>query len=138
MYIDALKQKASDSPVKDDIKQIMRNICQFAPSSEDLEVLSNCKCFPIRLSDGTQEWMDCNGEFAIVDRREYWRLFSGKINILDFYLEDVHSFKAFLCGLGHENKYLSHSVDPKTSATGSSTDHHMSTDLRRKAYAICR
>jgi len=138
MYITALEQKASDAPAKEDIKQMIRNICQFAPSSEDLYGLLHCKCLPIRRPDGTQDWMDCDGEFAIVDRREYGRLFSGDINTLDFSLEDVHSFETFLCGLGLREKYLSHLVDTKTNATGSSIDHVITADLRRKAYAICR
>ena len=82
--------------------------------------------------------MDCRGEFAIIDRREYGKLFSGRINTLDFSLEDVHSFELFLRGLGLRKNYLSNSVNLMTDATGSSIDEQLTADLRRKAYAICR
>ena len=107
MYIQGLIDAATSSPSTQTVKQIIENICYFNPIMEQFESLADCKCFPIKLSNGTLEWMDSKGDFAIVDRRAHGRLFSGKINVLDFNLEELHSFEKFFRGLDLQKQYTS-------------------------------
>ncbi|KAF1808780.1 hypothetical protein P152DRAFT_452583 [Eremomyces bilateralis CBS 781.70] len=138
LYIQSLKQEASESPSSDSIKQLIRNICQFGPTASDLTILFDSKCFPVRLPDGTLAWMNGKEDFAIVDRQEYETLFRGQLKTLDFSKEEVHEMEVFLIGLGLQKRYLSGTVAAETTASRSSIDHSMTTELRRKAYAICR
>jgi len=138
LHVKGLKQAASSSPTFDDIKQRIRNICQFGPKEEDLDDLLDCNCLPVNCADGSLAWMSSEDDFAIDDRREYLELFRDKIDILRFSLEEVHEFKPFLMGLGLEYQYLSKLVVLNTSAEGGEMNELLTVNLRRKAYAICR
>lgn len=138
LHVEGLKETASSSPTFNDIKQRIRNICQFDPEEADLEDLLDCNCLPVNCADGNLAWMSSEDDFAIADRREYLELFMDEIDILDFSLEEVHEFKPFLMGLGLEYQYLSELVVSKTSAEGDEKNERLTADLRRKAYAICR
>lgn len=117
----------------------MRNICALNPKPDDLwPKLSNCKCFPVRKPFNEVEWSSCSGAFAIVDRTDYGTLFRGKIAILDFSREEVHSLKVFLQGLKLEPKHLSNAVSEETRVEGGVFNEELTNDLRRKAYAIAR
>jgi hypothetical protein len=138
MHIRSLKQKARENPNKRDIMQEMLNICAFNPTAESLEDLSRCKCLPVKLSSGPVDWQDHTGDFAIVDRREYGDLFAGKVNFLDFSLEELHSLKLLLVGLGLRERYTSKAAKETTTVRGGSVSQHLTNDLRKKAYAVCR
>jgi len=138
LHVEGLKKTASPSPAFDDIRQRIRNICQFNPAEADLVSLLSCKCLPVTRADGSWCWMSPEDDFAINDRREYQELFRGMINILRFSLEDVHDFRPFLMGIGLGYQYLSKLVVLNTSAEGDEKDELLTADLRRKAYAICR
>ena len=138
MHVEALKRKASNDPDKRDIFQAVLNICAFNPTPETLEKLSDCKCLPVKLKSGIRQWCDRSGRFAIVDRREYERSFAGKIDVLDFSMEETHAIKPFLLGLGLEERYMSKAVKEETKALDGSIDQRLTQDLRKKAYAICR
>lgn len=118
--------------------QEMLNICAFNPIPKSLEELSACKCLPVKLRSGAIDWQDRSGQFAIIDRREYGELFSGRVNFLDFTLEEVHSLRSLLVGLGLEDRYTSKTVQETTTVRGGLASERLSKDLRRKAYAICR
>jgi hypothetical protein len=138
LHVKGLKKTAFWSPTLNDIKQRIRNICQFDPVEADLEDLVDCDCLPVNCTDGSLTWMSSEENFAIADRREYLGLFRDKIDILHFSLEEIHEFKPFLTGLGLEDQYLSELVVLNTSAEGGEMNEWLTTDLRRKAYAICR
>ena len=138
MHIHSLKQKALENPDKGEIMQEMLNICAFKPKPKSLEELSACKCLPVKLRSGTIDWQDRSGEFAIIDRREYGELFSGRVNFLDLSLEEVHSLRSLLVGLGLEDRYTSKAVKETTAVQGGLVNERLTNDLRRKAYAICR
>ncbi|KAF2103412.1 hypothetical protein NA57DRAFT_31443 [Rhizodiscina lignyota] len=138
MHINALEQKAANEPEKQDILQEMLNICAFNPTPDALKRLGNCECFPIKPQLGNLAWVNGSSDFAIIDRREYGELFSGKLKILDLTLEEVHSIKDFLDAMQLEERYLSSAVKPKTSAEGGSLSRTLTDDLRKKSYAICR
>lgn len=138
MHILSLKQKASENPNKGEIMQEMLNICAFKPIAKSLEELRGCKCLPVKLRSGTIDWQDQSGQFAIIDRRAYGKLFSGKVNFLDFTLEEVHSLRSLLVGLGLQDRYTSKTVQETTTVRGGLASERLGQDLRRKAYAICR
>jgi hypothetical protein len=137
MHILALMQKA-EAPDKRIIMQEMLNICAFDVTPQAVEKLSDCKCLPVKLPSGEVQWLHRSGTFAIVDRRDYGQIFTGRIKVLDFSLEEVHSLKPLLFALGLGEKYLSKAVREETTVEGGSIDEHLTADLRRKSYAICR
>ncbi|KAF2810106.1 uncharacterized protein BDZ99DRAFT_442610 [Mytilinidion resinicola] len=138
MHISALKQKASTNPDKSSIFREMLNICAFEIPFKALEKLRDCKCLPIKLPSGTTEWSDCSEDFAIVNRRDYSQTFAGQIKVLNFSLEEVHSLKPFLTGLGLEERYLSRAVREETTVQGGLISERLTAELRKKSYAICR
>lgn len=138
MHVLALIEKTSENPNKRDIIQEMLNICAFDLTPQTLEDLSECKCLPVKRPSGELRWQNKSGAFAIVDRREYGEIFAGKVNFLDFSLEEVHSLNSLLVGLGLEGRYTSKAVREITTVQGGSLNQRLTTDLRKKAYAICR
>ena len=138
MHVVALEQKASEHPDRREIMQEMMNISAFSPTSEAVKDLSDTKCLPVKLPSGEIHWLSKRGSFAIIDRREYGEAFAGRINILDFSLEEVHSIRPFLLALGLEKRYMSRAVTEHTTVQGGSFSQCHSDDLRNKAYAICR
>jgi len=138
MHILYLKEKAVENPNKGEIVQEMLNICAFKPAPELLEELSACKCLPVKLLSGSIDWQDRSGEFAIIDRREYGELFTGKVNLLEFSLEEVHSLTSFLVGLGLKGQYTSELADETTTVRGGLVSERLTSNLRKRAYAICR
>ncbi|KAF2808268.1 uncharacterized protein BDZ99DRAFT_50741 [Mytilinidion resinicola] len=137
MHILALMQKAV-VPDKRSIMQEMLNICAFDVTPQAVEKLSDCKCLPVKLPSGEIQWLHRSGTFAIVDRRDYGQIFTGRIKVLDFSLEEVHSLRPLLFTLGLGGQYLSKAVREETTVEGGSIDEHLTEDLRRKSYAICR
>ena len=125
MHINALVQQTADSSDKHVLLQEMVNICAFDPTRDDLKRLDNCKCFPVRSQPGIVNCISRSTDFAIIDRREYGALFTEKLNMLDFTLEEVHSIRTFLNGMGLEERYLSKAVKPKTSAEGGSLNQEL-------------
>jgi len=138
MHVHALKEKASNSLSKENIKQAILNICAFNPTPNDLDGLSDCECFPVAMPSGNLEWVNSKEDFAIIDRREYGEMFFAKIKILDFSLEELHSMKPFLLGLRLDDLFMSGRVEEQTKVEGGFVDERLTNDLRRKAYAICR
>jgi hypothetical protein len=138
MHILALTQKTLKSLEKTSIMKEILNICAFEITSQSLAKLSDCKCFPVKLSSGETQWSNRSGSFAIVDRRAYGQLFAGKIGVLDLTLEHIHSFQAFLLAMGLEGRYISVLVKEEIIVQGGSMSERITKDLRRKSYAICR
>jgi hypothetical protein len=138
MHILALRQKSLDNPDSQSILQEILNICALNPTPEAIRKLSDCKFLPVRLPSGERRWLDYAGEFAIIDRREYGDLFLGKIQLLDFSLEEIHPLKLFLSYLGLAERYMSKAVKEETTVEGGSFSRSLTKDLRNKSYAICR
>jgi hypothetical protein len=138
MHVMALAQKSMENASKDIVMQEMMNICALDPTAESLQKLSDCKCLPIRKSDGTVVMMDRSAEFSILDRREYEEIFRHEINIMDFSLEQVHTLMPFLLAFGLQDRYISRQVKEETKVQGGFLHQGLTDDLRKKAYAICR
>ncbi|KAF2667223.1 hypothetical protein BT63DRAFT_481662 [Microthyrium microscopicum] len=139
MHILALCQKALENPEKSRILEEMRNICALQPTEVLLRSkLSDSKFLPIRNCAGDLTWASASSTYAIIDRREYGTVFAGKICLLDFTLEAVHSLRPFLSALGLQCRYLSALVKEETKVQEGLLDQYFTNDLRQKAYAICR
>ncbi|KAF1811585.1 hypothetical protein P152DRAFT_60560 [Eremomyces bilateralis CBS 781.70] len=138
LYIEALKWDAAGAPNRDSMKQLMRNVSQFSPTSSDLASLIDSKCFPVRYSHGALAWVSSRTDFAIIDREEYETLFRRHLTTLDFSKEEVHELEAFLVGFGLRVRYLSTTVTTQTTASRGSFDPTMTIRLSHRAYAICR
>lgn len=72
------------------------------------------------------------------DRKELGSLFSGKIAILDFTLEEIHAVEVVSRALQLEDRYISTLVSTQTTATEDGVNQILTKNLRLKAYAICR
>lgn len=139
MHIASLIDKASEHPDKSIILQEMRNVSALNPKSDTLRSqLQHCLCFPVRKSSGDILWLSYRSAFAIVDRIKYGTIFRDKIKTLDFTLEEMHSVRPFLRGLGLEERMLSQSVIEETQVEEASSDSDLTKSLRSKAYAITR
>lgn len=138
MHIRALQQRVMENANREDIIREMMNICALGPDPKEIEALSDCKCLPVKLPSGETKWLNKHANFAIVDRREYGDVFRGKISMLDLSLEEVHSLKVILLGLGLHRFYTSIAVQETTSVQGGLINESLTESLRKKAYAICR
>jgi hypothetical protein len=140
MHIRALiRQTEEDYPDKGKILQEIINICALNPTAEILQKrLSDFKCLPVREKSGALIWLTPNDHFAIVDRRDYGRIFRDEIRILDFSLEEVHAIKKFLIGLELEERYMSKAVIEETKVQDGQLHERLTADLRKKTYAVCR
>jgi len=138
MHVSALVKKVAEEPDKIAVFQEMLNICTLNPTPESLQDLKGCSCLPVRTQSGTIEWCNPSAHFAILDRREYEAVFEGKIRILDFTLEEVHSIRPFLISFGLSTRFLSSAVEEKTTARDNEFDTKLTNDMRKKAYAIYR
>jgi hypothetical protein len=140
MHIRALQDKAK--PIARSRHEILRAIlliCAFDPTPTDLKSLLTCACFPVKTSGGNAAWYSSRDQFAVVDRKEYGDIFSGRIDILDFSLEEVHQMRSFLVALGLESHFMSVAVKEETQTSGVATpDNVLTREMRKKAYAICR
>ncbi|RDW88871.1 hypothetical protein BP6252_00903 [Coleophoma cylindrospora] len=118
----------------------MQNICALDPNQKSMEKLLNCKCFPVRTPNRDIIWMARNEEFAIVDRSELENLFTGKIKMLDFSLEEVHDIDLFFHALGLQTCYLSKLTSHETKVFGSTAakTRNLIEHLRGRAFAIAR
>jgi hypothetical protein len=139
MHINALKlETEAENPGRARVLELIKCICGYDPSPRELSELEDCNCFPVNVPGQELEWMACSGVFAVCDRRKYLELFSDKIPLLDFSLEETYSFEKFFSGLGIQRKFLSVIVRAETDASETSIHDRLTMDVRRKAYAICR
>lgn len=138
LHISALEDKIAKGSSKGEVVLEMLNICAYSPEPKALEGLRDCKCFPVMYANGTTAWLDRSGIFSIVDRRDYGELFAGQLTLLDLSLEDVHSLKYFLHGLGLADRYMSAAVQEQTQTPDGRLHKRLTTNLRNKAYAISR
>ena len=82
------------------IKDAIMLISSLNPTHADLESLSACNIFHVRLANGTRQWTNKSADFAINDRAQYAHAFRDKIAMLDFTLEEVREADLFLEALG--------------------------------------
>lgn len=137
LHLRALEQRAAENPNKQIILQEIKNICAYEPETDALSNIRNCKCFPVK-SSGSITWESCSAVFAIADRKDYLEAFSGRLAMLDLTLEETHSIRWFLDALDLADRYLSQATKEETSVEGGALDNRLTSQLRRKSYAMCR
>ncbi|KAI8676088.1 hypothetical protein NCS56_00495700 [Fusarium sp. Ph1] len=104
------------------------------------EPIRRAKIFPVRYPNGTVVLSSVGVDFAIGDREKLKTRFQDKISLLDFNLEDIRRLKPLFEWASLQDRYLSNSVQERTSIS-SDLGHPISSrnrDLKRKAYYIAR
>ena len=126
------------------VKQLIRAINEMKPSPNDLNILSTCNFLPVRVPQPPGEarrieFRACQSDFAIIDRIKLEEIFEGRVELLDFTLEEILQLEPFLTSLGLRNKYLSLLCREETDYQGESLlDNRLTADFNDRAYDLLR
>lgn len=141
-YIEQLKTitRGFYIPNPNEIKHALRSINELGPTANDVDGLRGVTCLPLKLGNGIKVIESPGTEFFIVDRLEYAAAFEGKVNVLDFSLEEVRQFQRLLISLGLADRYLSSAVEEVTSVLqpAARRTSSLTREFRRKAKALLR
>lgn len=141
MVYDELRQSPRSSTEEVKVAILSLNGLLHTESARlDPEPIRQAKIFPVRYPTGTVALSSVSVDFAIGDRDKLMMMFSDKIALLDFEMEDVRRLKPLIEWLRLQDRYLSNSVEESTSIS-SDSGRPISTpnrDLKRKAYHIAR
>lgn len=115
-YIEQLRLLAVEDNARQpvEIKRAIKCINDLSPTGETLDGMMQLSCLPVRAPGSTIRLMSPSEVFFVPDRREYEKLFEGKVPILDFSLEEIHALRPFLNGLGVTDRYMSVAVKETT------------------------
>ncbi|KAL3421238.1 ino80 chromatin remodeling complex protein [Phlyctema vagabunda] len=118
---------AAQHPSVQRIKQLIWAINGMKPRPDDLDILSTCNFLPVRVSQpGVAqriEFRTCKNDFAIVDRIKLAGIFEGKVDFLDFTLEEILHLEPFLGSLDLGESFV---------------DNRLTADFNGKAYDLLR
>ena len=120
------------------IKGLIREISLWKPVENNVQELRDKKILPANSKHGRKILMSPMDTFTIVDRRKYGEIFTGKVAILDFALEEIRSIKTFLSALGLDDRYMSRLANETSEAEDAVEEVTLSEDFRRRAYALVR
>ena len=144
MYIELLKGAAKGKTSATQIKETMILICGLGLGECNLTGLADADFLPIKPPRGPNVLTSANLknlmslDFTIVENLFHLNAFEGKINVLDFTLEEIRDTRALLLAMGLEKRFSSKLVEEVTEVTGSSVHSQMSRMLRSKTKAIVR
>ena len=142
MLVDELSRVVSSKLTVDDVKSLTWQINSFSPSRKALEKLKTLPIFPVNAaSSGLGSVLRVQNEkFLIIDRQPWADAFQGRINFLDFNLEEVRRLQPFLSSFDVENCYLSRAVAETSSFQGKDREQSRkrTRQVRSRAYAIAR
>lgn len=130
-------------PPVGDVKRLIWKINDLSPSSQELEKLSELPIFPVTLAGKPSDFpllRAANKRFSIIDRQPLAVAFLGKIELLDFKLEEVQKLRPFLSSFDLEDRYLSRAVTEISSLMGDIylRSRELTVQLRNRAYALAR
>ncbi|CRG88031.1 Cadherin-89D [Talaromyces islandicus] len=140
-YVEQLLLVAAEVPPRmSEIKKAISAINDLNPTRASLEMMKQIKYLPVRTVQGTIELKRPSEEFFIGDRREYTSVFQGKVDILDFSLEEVHDIHPFLEALELGDRYMSVAVQETTRVQEPSDNESrtLSQNFRAKSKAFFR
>jgi hypothetical protein len=143
MLVDELSHVVSSELSVKDVKNLIWQINSFSPSRKALEKLKGLPIIPVKPA-GTGSQLAVlrvrNEKFSIIDRQPWAKAFLGKIDVLDFDLEDVRKLQPILASLDLENRYLSHVVREESSFQGEvgAQCSKRTRQLRSRAHALAR
>ena len=113
-------------------------ISSLNPTADDVAELLGANVFFVKTQAGQQTWTNSAASFAIIDGSEYGAAFMGKINMLDYTMEEVNACKPLFHLLGMKKKFLSELVAEKISVDGGEISTKLTESFRIKAYAFVR
>ena len=143
MHIASLISQAEKQPIASKIKDTMKLISSLGVTAKDVTKLLETKIFPVRLP-GTESCFaaatsgTASIEFAIIDKLRHRTAFEGKIEFLDFSLEEIRDSRAFLDACSLNRQFTSVLVQEVTDVQGGSLNKEMTQVFRLKATAIVR
>ena len=143
MLVDELSRVASSKLTVDDVKSLIWQINSFSPSRKALEKLKPLTIFPVKAASSGLDPVVLrvlNEKFLIIDRQPWADAFQGRIDFLDFNLEEVRKLQPFLSSFDLENCYLSRAVAETSSFQGEVREQSRkrTRQLRSRAYAMAR
>ena len=143
MYIESLKAAAGGKASATQIKGTMALICGLGIEEYDLKDLVDARILPIKIPSGATVWFSAvpkpaQLDFAIIENILHGSTFKGKINILDFTLEEIRDTRPLLMAMGLEKRFSSKLVEEVTEVTGGLRDSQMTSMLHLKCQAIVR
>ncbi|KAF8865581.1 hypothetical protein BDZ45DRAFT_641278 [Acephala macrosclerotiorum] len=140
MHVQALKELSRTQPAASasEIKHMIMLISSMEPSAEDVEDLKRSNIFCVKTANGLQNFTNTTADFAIVDRAEYGAAFTGRINMLDYSIREVHACRSLLLALGLNRRHLSEMVEESTTGRDGAIDQRLSQAFQSKAYALFR
>jgi len=142
--VDKLAQLvSSENPLVNDVKSLIFQINDLSPSTKNLESLRKLAIFPVTLAgrpSDSPSLRAVNERFSVIDRQPLAAAFRGKIDLLDFTLEEVRKLQSFLSSFNLEGRYLSSVVTEKSSVNGEyyERSRELTVRLRNRAYALAR
>ncbi|RDL38725.1 uncharacterized protein BP5553_03065 [Venustampulla echinocandica] len=135
MLVDELSQVASSKLTVDDVKSLIWQINSFSPSRKALEKLKTLPIFPVKAASRGLDPAVLrvrNEKFSIIDRQPWADAFQGRIDFLDFNLEEVRKLQHFLSSFDFENYYLSRAIAETSSFQGEVREPKQQTDETAK------
>jgi hypothetical protein len=143
MLVDELSRLVSLKLKVNDVKSLIWQVNSFSPSRKDLEKLKSLPIFPVKITGGTSDPVVLRvrtEKFSINDRQPWADAFKGKIDFLDFALEDVRKLQPFLSSFDLGDRYLSRAVAEMSSFQGEVGERSkkLTTQLRGRAHALAR
>jgi hypothetical protein len=143
MLVDELSRVESSKLTVDDVKSLIWQINHFSPSRKAVEKLKTLPIFPVKTAGRGLDPAVLRGrneKFSIIDRQPWADVFQGRIDFLDFNLEEVRKLQPFLSSFELENCYLSRAVAEVSSFQGEVREQsrNRTRQLRSRAYAMAR
>lgn len=134
---------AARHPTVQRVKQLIWAINGMRPKQNDLNILSTCNFLPVRVPQHGAahriKFRACQSDFAVIDRVKLADIFEGRVELLDFCLEEVLQLEPLLKLLGLGSKYLSMICRKETDCQGESLlDNRLTADFNNRAYDLLR
>jgi hypothetical protein len=143
LLVDELRRVVTSNHTVDDVKSLIWQINKFSPSRVSLQTLETLPILPVQM---TSRGLDAvvlrvrAKKFAINDRQLLAEMFQGRIDHLDFSLEEVRKLQPFLSSFDLEDRYLSRAVTETSSVQGDVgvISRERTRQVRSRAHALAR
>ena len=132
----------TERPVSEIKKSIMR-LSRLGVVEKDVIGLVGLNILPVKCRNGRTSFMKARissggPEFVIVDSLKYCDEFKGKIDFLDFSIQEVRDALPFLRACNLERQFISKLVIEKTTVRHRSIDRNQTQKFRSKTKALVR
>jgi hypothetical protein len=125
------------------VKQLIWAINGMRPNLIDLDILSTCNFLPVKIPQPDaahrMAFRARQSDFVIIDRIKLAEIFEGRVEFLDFNLEEILQLEPFLTSMGLGSKYLSLLCREETDCQGESfLDNGLTAAFNSRAYDLLR